>query len=344
MKKVLLLVCCMTIFAPLIEAKDNNFSFIALGDTAYNGEEDYKVYEKLISTINDSKPTFSIHVGDTWGVQNCDDKAQNKVLKFFNQYDHPLIYTPGDNEWTDCIDPAIDVSKLTLETVNWDDFAAYQLDRLSAIRRIFFNEAQTLGARRMPVVRQSDVSSYTESVENLRWSHNHVLFLTLHVVGSGNSFNINSKMKADEAVRRDKANAAWINDSLVQLNERKHKAVVISLHAGMFEKGAATGYEAKLTGSKVNGGFHGPYANLVVKIIELAKKFKKPVLLIHGDHHRFVVDRPFLVYQGEEKSPDNANITRVQVYGAPEIRAVKVNVEPDTPWVFSFSPLYSKVE
>ena len=36
-----------------------------------------------------------------------------------------------------------------------------------------------------------------------------------------------------------------------------------------------------------------------------------------------------------------ANITRLQVYGAPEIRAVRVSVEPDTPWVFSFSPLHS---
>ena len=31
---------------------------------------------------------------------------------------------------------------------------------------------------------------------------------------------------------------------------------------------------------------------------------------------------------------------RLQVYGDPEVRAVRVTVDPDTPWVFGFEPLY----
>jgi len=34
------------------------------------------------------------------------------------------------------------------------------------------------------------------------------------------------------------------------------------------------------------------------------------------------------------------NLVRLQVYGAPEIKAVKVDVDPATPWVFGFTPLY----
>jgi len=47
------------------------------------------------------------------------------------------------------------------------------------------------------------------------------------------------------------------------------------------------------------------------------------------------------VSQGEEKPPLYANITRLQVYGAPELKAVQVNVDTETPWVFSFQPLYN---
>jgi hypothetical protein len=53
------------------------------------------------------------------------------------------------------------------------------------------------------------------------------------------------------------------------------------------------------------------------------------------------VDRPFFESQGEDTPPKYANIARLQVYGAPEIKAVRVSVEPKTPWVFSFSPLHN---
>ncbi len=41
------------------------------------------------------------------------------------------------------------------------------------------------------------------------------------------------------------------------------------------------------------------------------------------------------------KSPLYANITRLQVYGAPELKAVQVSVDTETPWVFSFQSLYN---
>ena len=67
-----------------------------------------------------------------------------------------------------------------------------------------------------------------------------------------------------------------------------------------------------------------------------AGAYGKPVLLIHGDDHEFTLDRPFLASGGEAQKPKGANILRLQVYGAPEIRAVRVTVDPGTPWVFSF--------
>ena len=50
-----------------------DFEFVALGDTAYNGEKDYPPYEALIDLINETAPAFSIHVGDIWGAGTCED-------------------------------------------------------------------------------------------------------------------------------------------------------------------------------------------------------------------------------------------------------------------------------
>ena len=76
-------------------------------------------------------------------------------------------------------------------------------------------------------------------------------------------------------------------------------------------------------------------------IRDLGAGFARPVLLVHGDFHEFEVDGPFLVSGGESAAPKYGNITRLHVYGAPEIKDVKVDVDTDTPWVFGFSPLHN---
>lgn len=97
---------CFTIIITPVYA--DRFSFVALGGTVYNGEADYPAYTALIQRINKANPAFTIHVGDVWGGSECLEDDHLAILDWFARYDHPLIYTPGDNEWTDCIDPKVD--------------------------------------------------------------------------------------------------------------------------------------------------------------------------------------------------------------------------------------------
>ena len=83
-----------------------------------------------------------------------------------------------------------------------------------------------------------------------------------------------------------------------------------------------------------------PYRFIIETIKKGSKDFDGQILVVHGDHHQFIIDRPLVEYKGEEEPSLFTNITRLQVYGAPEIKAVRVTVDPATPWVFSFSPLY----
>ena len=167
------------------------FNFVALGDTAYNGERDYPAYETLIDQINARDPAFSIHVGDIWGVGNCSDAHFERIDGFFARYTHPLVYTPGDNEWTDC-----DIAAMGGFDPN---------ERLDHIRRLWFSEAKSLGAPAMDVVRQADVSAaHARFVENLRFE-------------------------------RDAANSAWLADSFRRAIDGDYAAVVVALHAEMFE-------------------------------------------------------------------------------------------------------------
>lgn len=336
-------------------AKAERFSFVALGDTAYNLPQDVPVYEGLIGRINAAKPAFTIHVGDTWGVLPCTEANHRWVLQFFQKYDHPLVYTPGDNEWTDCRKPevvsayqAMAAGTATAEQMRLLH-SMRQLDNrlartsfadpvgsLRLIRSTFFGKPESLGQRTMPLVRQPSESAHKEMVENARWTRSGVVFATLSVPGSNNGFATNSEEASAEAVRRTKANVDWIKAAFREAKRSNARAVVLALQAGMFDE--AHGDEN--FGKKLVGGADGPYAWIAYAIRDEAASFNKPVLLINGDHHAFVVDRPFLVEQGESKPPRYANITRLQVFGAPELKAVRVTVDTDTPWIFGFEPLH----
>ncbi|MEM1435541.1 MAG: metallophosphoesterase [Pseudomonadota bacterium] len=291
------------------------FSFVAIGDTAYNGARDYPLYEQLIDRINSRAPEFTIHVGDLWGAGSCGDEEMDRAAEFFARYDHPLVYTPGDNEWTDC----------WVEGLGRFD----PLERLAELRTRFFSIADSLGKTPMPLVRQADLvkddSEAKALVENARWEHERVLFMTVHVPGSQNGADHSRLDLMQEFMARNQANVAWINDGFRLAIQQELPAVVIALHAELFAS---------------NQHRRGPFGAVLQALREGSERFGKPVLLIHGDFHQFVIDRPFFQSRGEEEMPRYANLTRLQVHGAPELAAVRVTVKPETIGVFGFEPVH----
>lgn len=344
------------LLTPLSGARAETFSFVALGDTAYNPSVDYPVYEALIARINKAGPAFSIHVGDTWGALPCTEDQHRSILGWFAKYDHPVVYTPGDNEWADCRRPDVleaysryvakkatpaDLALLMplqgldagMNSAGYDD----PIGSLGLIRKVFFAKPQSVGGKPMPLVRQPDVSTFKDTAENTRWEKGGVVFATISAPGSNNGFMMTSEARAAEAIARNRANIDWIKSTFADAKAKNAKAVVISLQAAMFDERDG----GEFSGKAVRGGREGPYHWTVLAIRDLGGRFGKPVLVINGDDHDFIVDRPFMVSQGEMKPALYGNITRLQVYGAPELRAVKVGVDTDTPWVFSFEPLYN---
>ncbi len=344
----------LALWAPAAMAE--KFSFVALGDTAYNLPSDLPLYDALITRINRSKPAFSIHVGDIWGILPCTEESHRYALGQFAKFDHPVVYTPGDNEWVDCREPEVlqAYGRYLAGKATPEDLALLQpllqfdnvfagagfddpLGGLQMIRRTYFAKPQSLGRRTMPLTRQTDVMPNTETVENARWERSGVVFATLSVPGSGNGFALNDEARTREALSRNRANVDWVKATFSEAKAKQAKAVVLALQAGLFLDGRG---EGDFTGKEIRGGTDGPFYWIVFAIRDQASRFGGPVLLINGDFHDLVIDRPFLVSQGEFKAPLYANITRLQVYGAPELRAVQVNVDTMTPWIFSFQPLY----
>ena len=291
------------------------FSFIALGDLPYGDTRRVENnYRKLIQSINSTGPVFSIHVGDFKnGSSECSDLEFTKQFHHFNLFENALIYTPGDNDWTDChrFPGAFD----------------QPLERLSALRSRFFSIQASMGKRPIILERQSVLyRNFSGYPENQRWIHNQVLFVTLHVVGSNNNYD--PKMKDPkqfaEFTGRDDANIAWIRSAFQLAQAQNLSAVVFAFQGDVFIEKSSFELFPISSGFKTSIGDN---------LLPLAAKANVPILVIHGDSHKFKFDQPFFI---SDKRIDN--LTRIEVPGAQDVRAVEVTVD-----VKSTSPFRAKL-
>lgn len=80
----------------------DRYQFALTGDLPYDPVQEQK-FEQLLLEINRAQLEFVVHDGDFKGGSTpCTDEVFIQRLNLLQQFVHPLIYIPGDNEWTDC--------------------------------------------------------------------------------------------------------------------------------------------------------------------------------------------------------------------------------------------------
>jgi hypothetical protein len=295
------LACCFAVSMSAAQAQQG-FSFVALGDLPYGApDKAYGPYRALIERINQSGPDFSVHVGDfKSGSTLCSDQEFANQREHFQRFKGAVVYTPGDNEWTDC------------HRANNGSYNP--LERLAALRQLLYTPGRTLGQQPLVVQNQSSLMpAYARYIENQRWLHQGVLFATVHIVGSNNNLEGRNLAAAQEFFERDAANVAWIESAFERAAEQKANAVVLAFQADVFE--TKTVWEDF-------PGWSGFHKSIGETLLPLASRWGKPVLVVHGDSHQFKIDQPFQLH----KKP-LPNITRLIVPGASDVRAVKVTVK-----------------
>ncbi|MBM3572289.1 MAG: hypothetical protein FJX52_08010 [Alphaproteobacteria bacterium] len=181
----------------------------------------------------------------------------------FGRFELPLIYTPDDNEWTDC------------HRVLAGRF--HPIERLQRLRQMFFADDYSLSQIRLKLTRRSSMPSYEAFVENAIWSRGGAQFATVHVVGSGNNYSHHLPDRG-EYMRRNAANIAWLDHVFAQAAAARAWAVVLFMHA------------APLFWSR-NDRRIG-FVDTQAAFARHAQNFGKPLLLVHGDSHEYKFDRP----------------------------------------------------
>ncbi|HEV8337841.1 MAG TPA: hypothetical protein VGR67_15625 [Candidatus Polarisedimenticolia bacterium] len=286
-----------------------SFSFAALGDAPYYAWEEIQ-FSLILRELQANDLAWVLHVGDIFW-HPCSDGMYRAALGRFNRLRHPVIYTPGDNEWADC----------------WErgsgGFAPRE--RLARIRRIFFPDPQrSLGIRRLRLQSQGGAGDYPEFVENARWFREGFLFATFDLPGTENGMApFPGRTPADDvaAKRRTEAAAAWLRETFEEAACRKAQAAIVAFHANAgLEEPAADPYRMA-------------YDPFLAGLEKEVGRFGGPVLVVHGDGHEYVVDHPLVSRATGRRL---TNLTRVQVPGSPEVGWVRIVVTPGAAQPFAF--------
>jgi hypothetical protein len=312
------------------------FDIALIGDVPYGASAEPR-YERVIAEINKQGVEFTAHIGDTKnGSSRCDDSHYVKTLGYFNSFDQPVLYSVGDNEWTDC-----------MRTNN----GAYDpLTRLALVRKTYFGSNLSLGRRPIPLQRQSDDPKYSFYVENAMLVKAPVVFVTIHIPGSNNNLEYKVAQTAanpfydndKEYTARNAANLAWLRKAFQTAKDTKSLGVMIFTQANMFEAFLDTAM----------GNTHSGFADFIAALREETGKFNGEVVMVSGDTHYMRVDKPLTDQypactsaEGPCKPFDAAidargnrvlNFTRVEVPGSTDVHWVLCHVRPASRNIFQF--------
>ncbi len=272
------------------------YQFGFIGDTPYSGLEAGSL-QRIFAAMAQEPLEFVLHVGDLKSSgEECSDRLLSSRLQLLDACPHPLVLTPGDNDWTDCRPSA----------APWS--AGGPLERLHRLRSLAYRSPSSLGRRALALAQQGtidDAIALREDVdrpprlpENASWRTGSLRFCTLHVVGSNNAPRGTPEL--DRAwLARQEANARWLADTVrTALREKAAglvKGLVVALHANM-----------RFGAARQDG-----WAPMRELVVAAAVAFDGPFLLLHGDTHFFRSDRLL------RQSHGLANLRRVECFGSP---------------------------
>lgn len=310
-------------------AAEGVYHFGLWGDMPYAKAGDGPKLPAVLASINRADLAFSIYDGDIKdGSSQCSDSVYTEALAMFGQMQRPVVYIPGDNEWTDC------------HRLNNGGMDA--LERLAHLRKVMYPTLASLGQVTMPLEHQGKATS-EPYVENVRFSHGPVLFVGLNVPGSNNNLVLNAKECSSKSARkqaqcdaanaefleRDTANVAWLEQSFQQAKASKARGVVVVVQGD-------PGFDLPETEDLDESTLPGVsgYRNFMAQLARQTAAFPGEVLFVHGDTHAFKVDKP-LHRPGDMLT----NFTRVETFGSPNLHWVQVTVDPQAAQLFTVRPV-----
>ena len=306
------------------------------GDVPYSDVQATVGVPNMIADMNSQKLAFTVNDGDLkQGSGPCDDALYDRSIDYLKSLESPAMFTPGDNDWTDCDRNA----------------GILSLERLSFERKKFFSTPYSFGQRQIlqevqatPLCqgqRLDGVKFNEPCVENRRWTYGRVTYATLNVQGSCNN-RCDTSPDEQEYAARNAADIVWLRQTFAAAKANGSVAVMLISQADPgFDTSGYPGVPVRNPVTLIQApGQPDGFVEFLVAVREEVIAFKRPVSFVHGDSHYFRIDRPML----DSSARRLENFTRVETFGDNatattlnnDVQWVKVLVDPNSREVFSY--------
>jgi hypothetical protein len=281
---------------------DDAHRFAIIGHGVTDGGE--KRLKQALADNDDNDVAFLVVTGIKGASEPCTDKLYQKRRELIEDARRPVVVLPAGSDWTECRNSAGRTNAI---------------DRLNRIRELFYGESSTLGARKLPLTRQSMSPRFRSYAENAHWSVGKVLYATVNMPANNNHY-LNEAGRNSEYEDRLVANRFWLNRLFAIAKRDRLEAIVLFSEGDVKALSQPTGLRALLRSAVPdNDGFAEPRR----LIVALAQKFPGKVLLVDGTRVRA---KPAIEWRG--------NVGHL----AAGADALEVVVNPETMTLFRVDP------
>lgn len=240
---------------------DEAHTFAVIGHSFADGFEGR--LKQALDQSDDQSSAFMVVTGIKGVKEACSDKVYQQRRELIGDARRPAIVVPAASDWTECRNSA---------------GRSNAIERLNRMRELFYGEPKSLGARKLPLTRQSMSPRFRSYAENAHWSVGKVLYATLNLPANNNHY-LTEAGRNSEYEDRLVANRFWLNRLFTIARRDKAEAIVLFSEGDLKALSQPTGLRALLRRAVPdNDGF----AETRRQVLALAQKFPGKVLLVDG--------------------------------------------------------------
>jgi len=283
----------LTICPALAAQSDFSFGVIPRGNST-----DITNFQDALASTDRENLAFVVVNGIKPATEPCEDKSYIHQKKLIETAKNGLIVSLIATDWAKCKN---------------ENGKSAAIGRLNRLRDLFFADEYSIGASKIPLIRQSAIAKFRNYGENARWEFGNVMFVTINIPSNNNHYLIEAGRNS-EFEDRLVANRAWLKRIFTYAATKKMEGIVLFCDANPL---------AKPKGNVHRDGFKETRQQLV----SLAAKFPGKVLLIHSPN------------EANESIPSPSPISWNNNIGTVTVQAPwsKLHVDSSSPYLFSFT-------
>lgn len=247
------LLACLMVQACSAMAATEAFSFAVIAPP-FTGPQREEVLRESINGTDAENLAFVVVNAIKARSEACSDNVYNARKALFDSAQNGLIVSLAASDWTDC------------KGVSGRSAA---IGRLTRLRELFFGDETSMGASKIPVVRQSATAKFRSYAENARWKVGKTMFATINLPANNNNY-LTAAGRNSEFEDRLVANRDWLHRVFTYAKMKKLNGIVLFCDANPFAK-------SNRAGTRRDG-----FSEVRQQINALAAKFPGKVLVVHA--------------------------------------------------------------